>query len=76
MVQWQRLCAHSARGLGSSPGQGTRFQMPQGQRSLVLQLRAQPKKQRLKKSSGAPCNYTYFVTSTGKKSMCTPEFLW
>ena len=29
VVQWLRLCAPNARGLGSIPGQGTRFHMPQ-----------------------------------------------
>ena len=29
MVQWLRLCASNAEGLGSMPGQGTRFHLPQ-----------------------------------------------
>ena len=29
MVQWLRLCAPSAEGLGLIPGQGTRYHMPQ-----------------------------------------------
>ena len=29
MVQWLRLCAPNAGGLGSIPGQGTRSHMPQ-----------------------------------------------
>ena len=38
MVQWLRLCTPNAGSLGSVPGQGTRFYMPQ-QRSHVQQLR-------------------------------------
>ena len=29
VVQWLRLCAPNARGMGSKPSQGTRFHMPQ-----------------------------------------------
>ena len=29
VVQWLRLCTSNARGLGSNPGQGTRFHMLQ-----------------------------------------------
>ena len=38
VVQWLRLCAPNAEGLGSIPSQGTRSRMPQLSKSLYATL--------------------------------------